>query len=886
MQATTAMSSTVSPPFKRPILPLIAILAVIAAAVGGSTLLLVYQAAFDQQRERLQEVVRGQARLIEAIARLHALESESRPDADPVADPAADPVTERQRMLELILRRIEEAHRDDEGIHINAEFIIGQRIGDEIHFLLHHTPEEDTARPAIPFDLPAAEPMRRALLGAAGTMIRADYRGVEVLAAYEPVRHLHLGMVAKVDMAAIRLPFVRAALVGLAIAVALTALGTVLFFHYAGPLSRGLRESEERVRLLLDSTGEGIYGVDRAGVCVIANAACARLLGYDSADELLGRPLHELIHHSREDGSHYPRHQCPTEKVIVTGESHTSEEPFWRADGTHLPVELRSFPMYRDGRLEGAVVSFFDVTERKARERALRESEQKFRSLVESTNAIPWRMDADTGRFTFMGHQVERLLGYPVESWVDMGSWASRIHLDDRATAVEFCTGETAAGRDHVFEYRAVAADGRDVWIRDVVTVLMEGREPVALIGFMLDVTQFKNAEFQLIEAKETAEAANRAKSEFLAMMSHEIRTPMNAIIGMSDLLADTELDEQQREFLRVSRGAGETLITLIDDILDLSRIEAGRLALEEITFPLAELVESTMKMVSAGAGADTERLKLSHWIDPKLPGELTGDPGRLNQILLNLLGNAVKFTPEGEVAVRVDAAPGGGDGIRLTVRDTGIGIPAEKQREVFKPFTQADSSITRAYGGSGLGLTIVDRLTRLFGGALELESEEGRGTEIRVILPFEAAEPPAEGAPPVPAPPALTRAQLRPAHLLLAEDLDGNALVVRTYLKSTPYRLTIVANGEEALAAFKSEPFDLVLMDLQMPKMDGYQATRAIRQWEAAQSRPRTPILALTAHAMSDDPERSREAGCDDHLAKPIRKERLLEALTAHLEG
>ena len=842
-------------PARRPILLLIAILAAFTAAVGASTLLLVYHTAFEQHRERLQEVVRGQARMAEAMA------------GHQRGQGAADP-------LKAVLEQIAEAHGNDESDGIAADLVVGERIGDEIHFHLNHTLGNDRASPPVPFELPTAEPMRRALLGASGTLIHTDHRGISVLTAYEPVRGLGLGMVTKIEMAAIRLPFARAALVGLAIAAALTALGTVLFFRVAGPLSRGLRESEERVRLLLDSTGEGIYGVDLAGRCVIANATCARLLGYDSPDELLGRPLHELIHHSHEDGRHYPREECPTEKVILSGQPHTSEEPFWRADGSHLPVELRTFPMHRNGKLEGAVVSFFDVTERKARERALGESEAKFRTLVESTNAIPWQLDAETGRFTFMGRQVERVLGYPAESWTDMGVWESRINLDDRATAVEYCKSETAAGRDHVFEYRAMAADGRDVWIRDVVSVLMEGDEPVALIGFMLDVTRYKNAEFELIEAKEHAESANRAKSEFLAMMSHEIRTPMNAIIGVADLLSETELDAQQREFLEVSRQAGDALIGLIDDILDLSRIEAGRLDVDFRPFNLPELVENTLKLVDTGR--ENSSLRLSCHIAPATPRMVVSDPARINQILLNLLGNAVKFTPEGEVSLHAEPTDGG---VRLIVSDTGIGIPAEKQAEIFHPFTQADSSITRAFGGSGLGLTIVERLTRRFGGELTLESEEGRGTRVTVTLPLEAAEPPpAEAAPPAATVPTAA------ARILLAEDIEHNAMLIENYLKASPHHLTTVGNGEAALDAFKAEPFDLVLMDLQMPKMDGYQAAAAIRQWEIDQGRSRTPLLALTAHAMSGDRERSLQAGCDDHLTKPIAKADLLAAVDRYL--
>ena len=853
---------------ERPTLLLTAILVAVAAVVGGSTLLLVYQTAFTQHQERLQETARSQARLIEAMIR-HEQRHANR----------EHPEQSDQHTLRVILAQLVDAHREDEGRGITAEFVLALRQQvdgrDEIVFILDHTPGQDFQRPPVPYDLPKAEAIRRAVSGQSGVMIKEDYRGNQVLAAYEPVSGLHMGIVVKLDLSAIRLPFVRAALGGLAVAIALTVLGTALFFRITTPLSRGLRESEERVRLLLDSTGEGIYGVDLEGRCVIANAACARLLGYASADELLGRPLHNLIHHTREDGSHYPRSECPTEQVIASGESRTCEEElFWRADGTPLPVEMRSRPMLRQGQRIGAVVSFFDITRRKARDRALRESEAKFRTLVESTNAIPWQIDAETGRFTFMGRQVERLLGYPVESWTDIGVWAERIHLDDRTTAVEYCEHETAAGRDHVFEYRALTADGRDVWIRDVISVVMEGGEAVALIGFMLDVTQFKEAEFALIHAKEDAEAANRAKSEFLAVMSHEIRTPMNAIIGMGDLLAESALDEMQREYVAISQKAGESLLGLINDILDLSRIEAGRFTVECLPFNVRELVESTVKVLEVTG--KPKGLTLSSHLSERLPTTLLGDPARLNQILINLLGNAVKFTAEGEVSVRVE--PIGGGRVRFTVSDTGIGIPAEKQAEVFKPFTQADSSITRSHGGTGLGLTIVERLTRHFGGTIDLESELGRGTRVSVTLPFQRVE-----SPPLSEPTGdggIAAGDVRPASILLAEDIDDNARLILSYLDATQHHLEWVRDGEAAVEAFKAGRFDLVLMDLQMPRMDGYQATRAIRQWERDQGSRATPIMALTAHAMPEDEARSLKAGCDLHLTKPLRKARLMEVI------
>jgi len=345
----------------------------------------------------------------------------------------------------------------------------------------------------------------------------------------------------------------------------------------------------------------------------------------------------------------------------------------------------------------------------------------------------------------------------------------------------------------------------------------------------------------------------------------------------MGDLLAESPLDDTQREYVEISQKAGESLLGLINDILDLSRIEAGQFSVESLPFDLHDLVESTVKVLEVSS--EPKGLRLSSHIANNLPAVVVGDPARLNQILINLLGNAVKFTAAGEVTVEVEPAAGvdAADtaAIRFTVSDSGVGIPPEKQREVFKPFTQADSSITRRYGGTGLGLTIVDRLTRHFGGTIGLESEVGRGTRISVTLPLPAAEPApaAEAAIGVPS-------GERSARILLAEDIDDNARLIEAYLERTHHRLLRVRDGEAALTAFREERFDLVLMDLQMPKMDGYQATRAIREWEREGGRAATPILALTAHAMHDDEAKSLEAGCDAHLTKPIRRSELLEAI------
>ncbi len=372
-----------------------------------------------------------------------------------------------------------------------------------------------------------------------------------------------------------------------------------------------------------------------------------------------------------------------------------------------------------------------------------------------------------------------------------------------------------------------------------------------------------------LRQAKDAAEAASRAKGEFLANMSHEIRTPMNGILGMTGLALEATSAVEQREYLALVKASGESLLQLINDILDLSKIEAGKLDLESIAFDTRQLVADTMKLIEWRAAQ--KALALDWHVAREVPAALHGDPMRLRQVLLNLLSNALKFTDSGKITVRMtvdpQSAPQGEEGvtIRMTVADTGVGIPPEKHDSIFENFTQADGSTTRKYGGTGLGLAISARLVSMMGGRIWVESEPGRGSTFHLTVSLTPA-PPVPRELPVAAPaPAL--ASLR---VLLAEDNEVNQLLARRLLEQAGHKVTAVGNGLEVLAALETGTFEVILMDVQMPELDGFAATAAIRAAER-QTGMHQPIIAMTAHALKGDRERCLEAGMDEYISKPI---------------
>ncbi len=517
----------------------------------------------------------------------------------------------------------------------------------------------------------------------------------------------------------------------------------------------------------------------------------------------------------------------------------------------------------------------------------LRATQQRFRSFVEHATDWIWEMDAH-GRLTYTNPATIEVLGYSPEEMLGRDGLAF-IHPDDAAKAVDTATS-CAVGKQgwRGARLRWLHRDGSVRYLLSSADpILSPAGEVIGFRGADRDVTALHQAEQELRLAKTVAETANRAKSQFLANMSHEIRTPLNGILGMTELALETDLSPEQREYLELAKRSANALLRVLGDVLDFAKIEAGRLELEQIPFALRDVLAEVAR--EHGVGAQGKGLDLALHIDSNVPEHVVGDPVRLRQVLVNLLGNAIKFTAVGEVVVEVArAAAGAGatdprDDVRLhfAVRDTGIGIDVDKQAAIFDPFQQADGSTTRRYGGTGLGLAISREIVAAMGGEIGVESVSGEGSIFHFTAWFGHTEE-------LPASPALDAAPADRTHgrgrpILVAEDHPVNQRHLQRTLERLGYLPTIVGNGREALAALAREAFDLVLLDLQMPELDGFATIAALREREA--NGRRTPVLAVTAHALRGDRERCLAAGMDGYLIKPLRA-RELQAVIVELLG
>ncbi len=649
-------------------------------------------------------------------------------------------------------------------------------------------------------------------------------------------------------------------------------------------------------RAIFNSANFSSIATDAKGVIQIFNVGAERMLGYTAAEVMnkitpadISDPA-ELVARAKALSIELATTITPGFEALVFKASRGIEDiyelTYIRRDGSRFPAVV-SVTALRDA--QDAIIGYLligtDNTARKLVEAEQRKLDQRLRdqqfytrSLIESN--IDALMTTDpAGIITDVNKQMEALTGCTRDELIGA---PFKGYFTDPERAEAGIKRVLSERKVTDYELTACARDGKQTVVSyNATTFYDRGRTLQGVFAAARDVTERKRVEAELQQAKAMAETASQTKSDFLASMSHEIRTPLNAIIGIADLLAKTPLSPEQDKYVQIFRRAGDNLLHLINDILDLSKVEASQLELERTRFSLDDLLGKVTEMVAVRA--EEKGLALVCEIAPDVPRNLIGDPTRLRQVLLNLLGNALKFTESGEVALRVtpDAEASASGALRFTISDTGIGIPEEKLGAVFERFTQADSSTTRRYGGSGLGLTISKRLVELMGGRISVESGLGKGSVFSFAVPLGIWAGAARQA--TVSVGACTELPLPELRILLVEDSPDNRTITVAYLRDTPYRVEIAENGAIAFKKFTAEQYDLVLMDRQMPVMDGLTATRAIREWEQANHRPPTPIIALTASALKGDQEKFVAAGCTAYLTKPIKQDVLLQAIKDH---
>ena len=501
---------------------------------------------------------------------------------------------------------------------------------------------------------------------------------------------------------------------------------------------------------------------------------------------------------------------------------------------------------------------------------ALESSELRYGQLVESVQVILWRRNIPSAVFSFVNREAEVLLGYPLENWLTQPNfWEEHIHPEDRALADSSCEAAARTKKNQEFEHRMTAAGGETLWLRTCVRVIAGAGRTNELVGVMVDVTARKRAQ-------EAAEAANRAKSEFLANMSHEIRTPMNGVIGMAELVLDTELNPEQREHLEILKASADSLLDIINEILDFSKIEAGKLDLDFVDFNLRDILETTAKGLSLAA--HTKNIEITCEVQPEVPELILADPTRLRQIVVNLMGNAIKFAERGEVAVVValDSAAGESLMLHFAVRDTGLGVPLEKQKLIFEAFSQVDSSTTRKFGGTGLGLTISSRLVGLMGGKIWVESQPGRGSTFHFTAQARVSNSlPADSR-------RVQPEQLGEVRVLVVDDNSTNRRILGDTLKRWGMKHQLEISAEAGLRALQEAhnqgvPFQLVLSDMQMPEMDGFSFVAKIRENPQLAG---VTVLMLTSGRRQGDVARGKALGVASHLSKPVARAELLVAI------
>jgi PAS domain S-box-containing protein len=673
-------------------------------------------------------------------------------------------------------------------------------------------------------------------------------------------------------------------------------LGATAGFLFLGRLSAALaatksaKEEVERQRLqsdtMLGTLSDGVYATDMQGNITFINSAAEQLLGWKS-EELVGQQAHLAIHHTRPDGGHYPREECPLIAVLSEGISLDGEEHFVGRNSNCFPVSYRSKPLLLEGLVVGSLVSFQDISERQASESRIRLQQAALQEIGQGIFIANADATQDGPTIEYVNPAFTEITGYASQEV--MGCRTSMLGAaGERTDKLNQLYAELMAGKGFTAELTYCRKDGTPYAAELHCSPVHDEQGLIThCIGLLTDIGPRKEAERSLRSARDQALENSRLKSEFLSNMSHEIRTPMNGIIGMTDLLLDTNLDGEQRDFTQVVRDSAGALLTIINDILDFSKIEAGKLEIDTTDFLPIQVVEGTVELLQAKARE--KLLSLTSFVDPTLPRALRSDPTRLRQILLNLIGNAIKFTDKGAVELSLFGESVAGQAmIRFEIKDTGIGMSQATQSKLFQSFTQADSSTTRKYGGTGLGLAISKQLVELMGGQIGVISAEGQGSTFWFRLPMVSAldsdfENTSHDA-------GLRRELIDASgmRVLVVDDHASDRKILHRFLASWNLRNDGAASGEEALklmtdAADVGHPYSVALIDYSMPTMDGFElaaAVRANRQFDGMR------LVMMTAHDRATLCDRAIAAGFADCLSKPVRQSQLFDSLSDNPEA
>ena len=640
--------------------------------------------------------------------------------------------------------------------------------------------------------------------------------------------------------------------------------------------AEAVRISEARLRLLLDSAAEAIYGIDMQGNCTFCNPSCLRMLGYRSAEELIGKNMHGLIHYKYPDGTPFPVCDCLIYRASLSGEqAHVEDEVFWRADGSSFPVEYWSHPQFHHEEVVGAVITFVDITQRvQAQEKLL-----KLSKAVENSPASVVITDLD-GTIEYVNPRFIEVTGYTAEEAIGQNP---RV-LKSGALAPKFYEKlwqTILAGKVWQGEFHNKKKNGESYFEAATISPIRDEKGNVThFVAVKEDVTERKRTEQELKKSMAAAEAANQAKSEFLANMSHEIRTPMNAIIGFSHLCLQAELPPTQHDYLEKVYRSANSLLGIINDILDFSKVESGKMEAEKIPFQLDKVLGNVASVTALRAEEKGLELLFNSGLD--VPRSLVGDPLRLGQVLINLVNNAVKFTDAGEVEVRIriESQDHGHVVLGFTVRDTGIGMTPEQVGKLFQSFSQADTSTTRKYGGTGLGLAISRRLVELMGGTMWVESTPGEGSVFAFNLPFACATDKNRTIP-----------DLGGHQALVVGDNDSARALLVSYLESFGIGALAVAGNREGWAAVEQadqagQPFSDVIInwnasEAKSSAMSSLEMARRLKREPSLRQRPR--IVCISGYKQ-DETLRAAESEnlLDATLNKPVTGSTLFETIVA----